>query len=93
MHNIMQGVYLYAQRGYINTAPLREVIMKKLIAILIFSLTLCGNAQAATAFFTGQMNMGQSVTGRMVYNCQYQYAGHLFWRSFATYCPQSIEIY
>lgn len=67
--------------------------MKKIISIFIISLILSGTAQAATAFFTGQMSNGQSVTGQYVYNCQYQYAGHFFWRSFGAYCPSSIEIY
>ncbi len=67
--------------------------MKKLIIILVVGLTISGNASAATAFWTGQMRTGQSVTGAFVYNCQYQYAGNYFWRAFSSYCPSSVEVY
>ena len=67
--------------------------MKKIIAAFIITLALSNTAHAATAFFTGQSNMEQSVTGRYVYNCQYQYAGHYFWRAFTSYCPTSVEVY
>jgi len=66
--------------------------MKKIIIALIIGLTLSGTASAATAFFTGQMESGTSVTGRFVYNCQYMYAGNYFWRAFVSYCPSSVEI-
>lgn len=67
--------------------------MKKIISIFVIGLILSGTAEAATAFYTGQMTNGQSVTGQFIYNCQYRYGGNLFWRSFGTYCPNSIEIY
>jgi len=67
--------------------------MKKLIIALIIGLTVSGTAYAATAFWTGQVRYGQSVTGAYVANCQYQYAGNYFWRAFVGSCPSSIEVY
>lgn len=55
-------------------------------------LAICSNAFAATAFFTGNQEMVQSVTGQYVWNCQYSYAGRLFWRAFAGTCPSQIEV-
>ena len=67
--------------------------MKKIIIALIIGLTLSGTANAATAFWTGQMNYVQSVTGMYVMNCQYMYAGNIFWRAFSGSCPSSIQVY
>jgi hypothetical protein len=67
--------------------------VKKLIIALAVGLTLSGTASAATAFWTGRMETGQSVTGRFVYNCEYNYAGNTFWRAFGSYCPSSVEVY
>ena len=53
---------------------------------------LASAASAATAYWTGEMNMVQSVTGQMVWNCKYQYAGRYFWQAFAGSCPSSIEV-
>jgi hypothetical protein len=66
--------------------------MKKIIIALIIGLIISGTANAATAFWTGQMRPGQSVTGAYVFNCQYQYAGNFFWRAYSGSCPYSIEV-
>lgn len=67
--------------------------MKKFIVMLVVGLVISGNANAATAFWTGQVSYGQSVTGAYVANCEYMYAGNRFWRAFAGYCPSSVEVY
>jgi len=67
--------------------------MKKFIIALIIGLTISGTANAATAYWTGQMKMVQSVTGNTVWNCQYQYAGNYFWRAFGGTCPMSVDVY
>lgn len=61
--------------------------------LLVIALTISGNAFAATAFWTGQVRYGQSVTGQYVANCQYMYATNYFWRAFVGSCPMSIEVY
>ena len=65
--------------------------MKKTGFVLV-AVFFAANAYAATAYFTGQMEMVQSVTGRMVWNCQYQYAGQYFWRAFSGTCPSSVQV-
>jgi hypothetical protein len=67
--------------------------MKKLIVALIVGMAISGTANAATAFWTGQSHMAQSVTGQMVWNCEYMYAGNKFWRAFVGTCPMSVEVY
>lgn len=62
------------------------------IVFVAVMLAICSNAFAATAFFTGNQEIVQSVTGRVVWNCQYNYAGRLFWRAFSVACPSQIEI-
>lgn len=64
--------------------------MKKLIfaALLIAS----SNAFAATAYWTGQSELVQTVTYQMAYNCQYSYMGQYFWVVYANSCPYSIEV-
>lgn len=60
--------------------------------ILLLAVAFSTSALAATAFFTGEMHMVRSVTGAMVWNCKYQYAGQYFWRAYQGNCPSSIEI-
>jgi hypothetical protein len=67
--------------------------MKALIIAIILSATLSTTAQAATAFWTGNMEYVTTVTYQMGYNCQYNYAGNLFWRVFSSYCPGTVEVY
>jgi len=67
--------------------------MGKVIFALVIGLIFSSAADAATAFWTGQVNYGQSVTGQFVANCQYQYAGKYFWQAFVGNCPSSIEVY
>ena len=67
--------------------------MKKIILALIIGVTISSSAYAATAFWTGQVEYVQSVTGQPVANCKYQYAGNYFWRAFQGFCPSSVEVY
>lgn len=67
--------------------------MKKLVFALIVGMAISGTASAATAFWTGKMQQVQSVTGQTVMNCEYMYAGNYFWRAFAGYCANSVEVY
>ena len=64
--------------------------MRKFLTALAF--LVFGNAYAATAYFTGNMNMVTTVTYQMGYNCEYAYAGQTFWMVFTQYCPASIEV-
>jgi len=66
--------------------------MKTLIAIALLTLSL--NANAATAYWTGQMQYVQTVTYSQGVNCQYNLHGQTFWRTFiSSFCPSSVEVY
>lgn len=47
---------------------------------------------APQAFFTGQSQQVRSVTGRMVWECQYRFNGQVFVRLFETFCPASTGV-
>jgi hypothetical protein len=64
--------------------------MKLTIAILV--LLAFSQAQAATAFFTGRMEMVQTVTYQMAWRCEYNYAGQTFYRLFQNSCPSTVEV-
>lgn len=66
--------------------------MKKLLFSLGIAALLAESAWAAQAFFTGRMQMVQTVTGQSAWNCEYNYAGHTFWRTFIGSCPYSIDV-
>lgn len=63
--------------------------MKYALLALIFA---SANAYAAQAFFTGQMHMVRTVTNQMAWECQYNYAGQTFWRTFMGSCPPTVEV-
>lgn len=65
--------------------------MRKLIAAVL--LLASGAALAATATWTGNVQLVQSVTGAPAWNCEYSYAGRTFWRAFSSHCPPSVEVY
>ena len=65
-------------------------LLATLVAAL--SITFAPAAQAATAYLL-RCDMGMSVTGRTVYTGLYNYAGTQFTRTFASYCPYSVEVY
>lgn len=60
-----------------------------IIGLVLFSTT----AVAAQAFWTGNQQPIQTVTGISAWNCEYQYNGQRIWRIFQTSCPSSIEVY
>ena len=64
----------------------------KRIGLLLVTLLVSSHAIAATAFFTGRQEMVQTVTYKMVWRCQYNYNGQLFWRLFEMSCPASVEV-
>ena len=66
--------------------------MKKSL-ILFVLLAASFDASAATAFWTGRMELAQSVTYQQVFNCEYNYIGRIFWRAFRGTCPSTIEVY
>lgn len=65
--------------------------MRRLLALLIglFAVT---SVYAAQAMWTGRQEQVQTVTGKYVWKCEYNYNGQTFWRLFETSCPSSIEI-
>lgn len=62
-------------------------------ALAIALLVVAGPALAATAYWTGRQEIAQSVTGMVVWNCEYNYAGRTFWRAFQGSCPTSVEVF
>lgn len=67
-----------------------DSMMRK--SILLAALVFSTYAIAASAFFTGRQEMVQTVTFKMVWRCQYNYNGQLFWRLFESSCPSSVEV-
>lgn len=66
--------------------------MKQVIATFCLML-MASPAFAATAYWTGRQEMVQTVTYRTAWNCEYNYAGQVFWRVFEGSCPSSVEVY
>ena len=58
-----------------------------------YSMPLLGSAQATvTAFWTGKQVQAQTVTNQFGWNCEYNYAGKTFWRTFVGSCPSSVQV-
>lgn len=69
--------------------------MKKFL--LVVCLFASGSAFAETAFWTGNKQRVQTVTGRIEWNCEYRVAYTtqmiLFWRVFPDSCPSEVGYY
>lgn len=65
--------------------------MKRLILATVV-LAAASTAYAATAFFTGKQHQVQTVTGKVVWECEYRYLNRTFTRLFETSCPGSVEV-
>lgn len=65
--------------------------MKRMIIAVLALLTI-NSAFAMTAFWTGRQVQVQTVTYRMAWKCEYQYAGQRFWMIFEGSCPSSIDV-
>lgn len=46
----------------------------------------------AIATWTGRQNMIQTVTYQQAWNCEYRYAGQLFWQVHSSTCPSSVNV-
>lgn len=46
----------------------------------------------ATAYWTGKQQQVQTVTYQYGWNCEYNYAGRTFWRTFVGSCPSSVPV-
>lgn len=57
-------------------------------ALLLASL----DCLAATAHWTGQRRMVQTVTYQIAWECEYYYNGRYFTEIFQNSCPSSIEV-
>lgn len=62
------------------------------IAALIAALLLSANAFAGLAYFTGRQEMVQTVTYKMVWRCQYNHNGTVFWQLFEGMCPANVNV-
>jgi hypothetical protein len=67
--------------------------MKKFL--LVVCLFASSSAFATTAFWTGNKQQIQSITGRIEWNCEYKVSYTvqmiLFWRVFPDSCPSEID--
>lgn len=45
-----------------------------------------------TAHWTGRQHQVQTVTYQFGWNCEYNYAGGAFWRTFVGSCPSSVQV-
>lgn len=62
------------------------------VALVALALTAAQPALAATAFWTGKQVQVTTVTYKIAWNCEYNYAGQTFWRVYETSCPSSVEV-
>jgi hypothetical protein len=62
--------------------------------LLLTILALSGLANTfATAYFTGRSHYVTTVTGQAGVQCEYNYLGNKFWRTFlGSMCPNSVEV-
>ena len=65
--------------------------VRMLFAVLV-GMGLVAPAYAAQAIWTGQQEQVQTVTGKFVWRCYYNYNGQVFSRLFEMSCPPSVEI-
>lgn len=66
--------------------------MKRLLAIVV-SLLVTTAAYAASAYWTGQVRYITTVTYKQGVECEYNYAGKTFWRTFiGASCPARVEV-
>lgn len=66
--------------------------MKRLLLSLVLAVAASG-ANAAMAFWTGRMEQVTTVTYKIGWRCEYNYAGNTFWRVFTGgTCPSSVEV-
>jgi hypothetical protein len=63
------------------------------LAIVVALILVNTAAHAATANFTGRMELVTTTTGVSAWRCQYQYNGQYFWQIFRDNCPPMIEVY
>lgn len=49
-------------------------------------------AGTVNAFWTGKQQQVQTVTNQAGWNCEYNYAGQTFWRTYTGFCPASIQV-
>jgi len=69
-------------------------IRSAILAALLLGLSSTAAAQyTQTAFWTGRSEFVQTVTYQQGINCEYNYAGRTFWRTFVgAVCPNSVQV-
>jgi hypothetical protein len=66
-------------------------MFKKAVATLAL-LAVLVPAFAAQAFWTGRQVQVTTVTYQVAWNCEYNYLGQKFWRTYLYSCPSSVEV-
>ncbi|HZO54924.1 MAG TPA: hypothetical protein VFB63_19610 [Bryobacteraceae bacterium] len=63
---------------------------------MIFAMAVLAAAPAfaGSAFWTGNVRYVTTVSYQQGVNCEYNYNGQLFWRTFVgSSCPSTVEVY
>jgi len=80
--------------GYTKLQTYLEVQMKTFL--LVVCLFASSSAFATTAFWTGNKEQVQTVTGQMKWKCEYRISYTtqmiLVWRVFADSCPSEVDL-
>jgi hypothetical protein len=66
--------------------------MKKILIALAFCVAGT-QAIAATAYWTGEQQMVQTVTFQTAWRCTYNYNGQYIYQLHQGSCPQSIQVF
>jgi hypothetical protein len=76
----------------INTQPTYQIVQPApLLAPAPFQPPSIQPA-GVTAYWTGKQHQVQTVTYQSGWNCEYNYAGRTFWRTFVGSCPSSVQV-
>lgn len=65
--------------------------MKNIIITAAF-LLLSTPVFAATAYWTGGMELVETITYKIAWRCEYTYLGDTFYKVFRNSCPMQIEV-
>jgi hypothetical protein len=61
--------------------------------LFILGVLVASTAHAATAFWTGQVRYITTITYKQGVECEYNYAGNTFWRTFTgSSCPANVQV-
>ena len=87
---VFTGMHVTWKRLGIRIA---EGFKLKRLFVSLAGLLIFSTAQAATAYWTGNMQFVTTVTFKSGVSCEYNFSGHTFWRTFTGgSCPSTVEV-